>query len=57
MAPFRILDLPPELRNEIWAMCVVSPCLINISYALSPLTQASQQLRNESRGMAACLNR
>ncbi|EME46672.1 hypothetical protein DOTSEDRAFT_22715 [Dothistroma septosporum NZE10] len=51
MAPFKILDLPPEIRNQIWEYVVVSLCLINISYAVPPLTQASRQLRNESRGI------
>jgi hypothetical protein len=47
-ATFRLLDLPPEIRNMIYELHLSDLGEINTCYAQPPLTLASRQLRAEA---------
>jgi hypothetical protein len=55
--PFRLLDLPPELRLEIFEYMVVRPGLVDIDDLVLPLiTATSKQVRVETLASFFALN-
>ncbi|OQN99290.1 hypothetical protein B0A48_15139 [Cryoendolithus antarcticus] len=54
---FRIMDLPPELRNEIYACAAVKPDGIPLlSYRIPALLQVSSHIRREAIGLFTGVN-
>ncbi|KAF2169248.1 hypothetical protein M409DRAFT_20472 [Zasmidium cellare ATCC 36951] len=47
--PFRLLDLPPEVRNRVYSYALVTPLARDLSYfTLPPLSLTSRQIRHET---------